>query len=770
MGSPSLPIDPYRGEVLAALDEGPVVITSPTGSGKSTQVPRWLATRGAVLVVQPRRVACRSLAARVAELERSPLGARVGYAVRDDRRAADDTVILFVTTGVALRMLRTGDIDRFQSIVLDELHERSMDLDLLLALLAQRPGLVLMSATLDAERVTAHVGGTLVAAEGRTHPVDLRHPAGQPPAPEAQGLPQRVAAALNQLPDDDGDVLVFLPGKAEIAAVADHLQGRFRTVPLHGGLTLEQQTAAFRTDGPRKVILSTNVAETSVTLPRVTAVIDAGLVRRTRYHRGRSVLTLVPVARDAADQRAGRAGRLRPGIALRLWSERAPLVDHTPPELHRESLVPLVLAAAAVGAHDLELPWLDPPKPHAIEAARADLRALGALDDDGTLTPTGDQLFGLPLDPALGRLLIEARGTPTAPAAIDLVAALSSRRPLFRRRPDDPTDDLRDAGCDATALIRAVREGEPRQHQLDATALREIRATRKRLHRLFDVATDNGPFDRRALAFILLAAWPDAAHVARRHGRRVGWSNGGTELEAGRNVALRDEDVDDRPYALVLDTRAIAKHRLEQRLLATALMPVPKAWLVQAGLGREQLRRPILARGRVLAVVEQVYAGKVLDRREAVPTGPLARAAVAELFLAGRIFDATTARERLEARALWARLHDQPAPPPFEEWVAGRLETLGLERGDELELLSADDLLPDPLDPWDQEKLDRSHPRRLELPDATYRLDYHPRRRVLELVRVSGRRKEPPPLRFVPTLPGWRIEVVVKNVRRTLRK
>ena len=316
----ALPIEAHRAAVLEAIDHGPVVITSPTGSGKSTQVPRWLAGLGSVLVVQPRRVACRSLAQRVAQLEGSPLGERVGYAVRDDRRSGPSTAILFVTTGVALRMLRAGDLARYRSVVLDELHERSMDLDLLLALLAGRDGLVLMSATLDAERVTAHVRGTLVAAEGRTHPVDIRYPAGQPALPSVEGLPSRIAAALRQLPDDDGDVLVFLPGKAEIRAVSARLLGAHEVVELHGGLTLDQQARAFATDGPRKIILSTNVAETSVTLPRVTAVVDAGLVRRTRYHRGRSVLTLVPVARDAAD-------RCRPGSCrsrgVQRWFQRS---------------------------------------------------------------------------------------------------------------------------------------------------------------------------------------------------------------------------------------------------------------------------------------------------------------------------------------------------------------------------------------------------------------------------------------------------------------
>ena len=250
----------------------------------------------------------------------------------------------------------------------------------------------------------------------------------------------------------------------------------------------------------------------------------------------------------------------------------------------------------------------------------------------------------------------------------------------------------------------------------------------------------------------------------------MGWSNGGTELELGRDVALPEDKIDEQPYALVLDTHAVGRHRLEQRLLATALMPVPRAWLLEAGLGRDRLEQPVLRSGVALAVVERVYAGKVLDRQETVPEGTLAREAVAALFLRGSLFDVATARERLDARALWARLNDQEPPPPLADWTMARLEELGLERGDEVALLSRDDLLPDDLEPWERETLDRTYPRRLELPDASYRLVYHPQQRLLELVRERGTRKALPPLRFVPTLPGWKIEVVHKNVRRILRK
>mgnify|MGYP002621079614 CR=1 FL=1 len=455
-----LPVDVLRDELLRVVADAPVVLSSPTGSGKSTQVPRWLRSRGRVLVVEPRRVACRSLAARVAELEGSPLGQAVGYRVRDEDRATAATEVLFVTPGVALRMLADGALDDWRSVVLDEFHERSLDTDLLLALLdewrAARPerGLVVMSATVDVERLTAHLAGVALSAAGRLHPVEVRYRDDGRTLPHDRDLPQRVRAALDTLPPA-GDVLVFLPGVAQIAACEQALASwpGGDCLPLHGSLSLDEQSRVF-TPGPRRrVILATNVAETSLTVPGVSAVIDSGLVRRTRYHNGRGYLTLVPVALDSADQRAGRAGRLGSGVCVRLWSERARLDERTPPEVHRESLTPLLMAAAACGRRLDDLRFVDPPPVHAVGSARADLQALGALGEADDLTPTGAALFGLPLDPALGRLLVEALGTPVERDMIDLVAALAVGRPLWSgERPEDPADDLRAGGCDVEAM------------------------------------------------------------------------------------------------------------------------------------------------------------------------------------------------------------------------------------------------------------------------------------------------------------------------------
>ncbi len=764
----TLPISALQADFEIAIRAGPVVLSAPTGSGKSTQVPRWLLDRGRVLVVEPRRVACRALASRVAELEGCALGSRVGYAVRDERCAGASTEALFVTPGVALRMLRGGDLAGYETLVLDEFHERGLDLDLLLALLvrAGAPRLVVMSATLQGDRIAEHIGGVHLVGEGRLYPVQHRYLPGRCEEPDIRGLEARVCAALDAATREPGDVLVFLPGKGEISSVAAAIRGDWEVIELHGGLTLPQQARVFSPSSSRRVILSTNVAETSLTVPRIGVVIDSGLVRRTRYHQGRGYLTLMPIAADSAAQRAGRAGRLGPGVCYRLWPQPLPLEETTPPEIHRESLVPLLLAARACGADPDALPFLDPPRPYAIEDATRQLHLLGAIDDDGRLTERGDALFGLPLDAHLGRLLIEAQGHGTLAMVLPLAAALSLPRRLLLSRPEDPDDDLRDAGCDATALIRAVKEGEPRRHRLDAVALRDARQIAARFEALFP-GGGMGTDTREALAMTLLSAWPDCAHLARRRKREIAWSNGGTELSLGRESAIRDEKAE---AILVLESRAFGQGRRRQ-LVITAAMPVPIAWLARAGLGRPRLAGASLRDGRIVVEIERVYAGRVISTTEETPRGAMAREATRDLILRGRIFPGArpVLIERHGAGSLAAQLDGAPAWPPLEAWLLARLETLGMTSADDLALLDAQDILPDALPDHTAEALARHYPPQLSIGDARYAIRYDPARREATLEQIAGLRKTPPPDAFLPRLPGWRILLSHKNRIRTLR-
>jgi ATP-dependent helicase HrpB len=776
-----LPITALRASFMEALKRGPVVISSPTGSGKSTEVPRWC--HGRVLVIEPRRVACRSLAARVAELEGSRMGDDVGYVVRDESMMNDATRIVFATPGIALR--RPSLVESAQTVILDELHERGMDVDLLLALLLRRhasrrgeargQGLVVMSATIEGERVARHVEGTYLAAEGRAFPVDVRYVEMGNVLPDAADLASRVVRAVDRAKSDAGDVLVFLPGKAEIEACRRALEtstNGLEIAPLHGGLTLDEQRLAFDGARRRKVILATNVAETSITIPGVGVVIDAGLVKQTRYRDGRASLTLAPIAEDSAAQRAGRAGRTAPGVCYRLWSPSATLAKTTLPEVHRESLVPLVMSAAAWGERPEDLPLLDPPKAYALAAARAELEALGALAPDGTLTEGGRGLYALPIDPPLARLLVEAGRTGCLDAAVDLVAALAAGRPIFQAgpAPDDAHDDLRLAGCDVTALVRAVRVGRPETHRVSGHALEEARRVRKNLrraHGLGDSTLRDGPFDRDALVRAAIAADPRVVHVARARGRDVAFSNGGTELELARESAVRH--VRDVAAVVVFDTRAFGAGT-DARILVTCASAIPLSWIARAGLGEDRLAAVRLESGRVMAKVERVFAKRVIATRDETPTGEVARAAVAELFTRGSLFRGSdalaTTRERLARRSLAAQLarhghkagHASDGPvPSLAEWVAARLCALGVESGDDLALLSPRDLTAEDLPFEVRSALDKEFPRVVSVGDASYEADYDIDAHQVTLRIVKGSRRDPPPLGYLPRFPGLRI-------------
>jgi ATP-dependent helicase HrpB len=770
--SSELPIAALRAEFALARTRGPVVITSPTGSGKSTEVPRWC--EGQALVVEPRRLACRSLAARVAELEGSRLGEAVGYVVRDEHVATPETRIVFATPGMVLR--NRALLKGVGSVVLDEFHERSLELDLLLALLLDErsSGLVILSATLDAERVSAHVGGVHLSAPGRAFPVEFRYLPGRETLPDTADLPARVAQAVRSAADDPGDVLVFLPGKAEIEDCARALRGPLNVVPLHGGLTLQEQQRAFERSERRKIILATNVAETSLTIPGIGVVIDTGLVRQTLYQDGRGSLTLTPIAEDSAAQRAGRAGRTAPGVCYRLWNAAAKLSATTLPEIHRGSLVPLVLTAAAWGKRVESLPLLDAPRPYALEAARVDLRAWGALRGDAELSACGLDLFALPIDARHARLLVEARREACLEDMIDLVAVLSVGRPLFASgvRPELGIDaDLRLAGCDATAAIRALRAQRPAEHGVDGWVVQEARSARARLRRAEGLAeAPNGsssdlPIARESLVRAALAADPRLAHVARVRGRELFFGNGGTELELARESAA--QNVREIEAILALDTRAFGAGR-NSRVLVTCAMVVPIAALARAGLGSERVAAVRVEDRRIVTSLERVYASRVLATREAIPEGELARTALLELLLRGSVFRnaVATTRQRLvqTAIAAWLAGRAQPAAaappvPSLEDWLRARIVALGVQHGEDLALLSDSDFLAPELPYESRSSIENDYPLSVSAGDASYRAEYDLAHNQVTLQQLKGSRRDAPALGYLPRFPGLRILV-----------
>jgi ATP-dependent helicase HrpB len=722
-----------------------------------------------VLVVEPRRIACRSLAGRVAELEQTKLGDGVGYVVRDERVSSAATRILFATPGLVLRDRQL--LARADTVVLDEFHERSLELDLLLALLCreQRSGLVVMSATLDGDRLAAHLGGKHVSAGGRVFPVDIRYLPGAETLPSASDLAPRLAEALQEAANDPGDVLVFLPGKAEIEACSQTLRGGpYKLFPLHGGLSLDEQRRVFEPTAQRKLILATNVAETSLTIPGVGVVIDAGLVRQMRYQAGRGSLSLVPVAEDSAAQRAGRAGRTAAGVCYRLWRADAKLEKSTLPEIHRESLVPLLLASAAWGALPEELPFLDPPKSYALDAARVDLAAWGALASDGTLSSEGRELFTQPVEPLHGRLLLSAKQHGCLEDMLDLVAVLSVNRPLFapgavaERGAEDP-----DANCDATALVQALRASASALQGVSSHALSEAKAARARLRRLHGLPADAPyprSFQRDAVIRAALAADPRVAYVARMRGRDLFFSNGGTEIELARESALRRASK--LEAVVVLDTRAFGSGR-EARVLITCGMAISLALIARAGLGSDRIASVRLEHKRVVCTLERVYAKRVLTEREEPPRGPLLREALVSLLGRGSLFREAIAQTRTRlartalAEGLAARAQARGGPPPrapvLEDWLLARLELLGVDAPDDLALLSAADFLAPELPEETRGQLDRDYPEAINVGDAVYRADYDLAQHQVILQLVKGTRREPPPLAYLPRLGGLRV-------------
>lgn len=807
----ALPIDELKSQFERHDPSIPLVISAPTGSGKSTQIPRWCAARAErhgksrghvpepVLVIEPRRVACRSLAQRVADLQGCALGTAVGYTVRDEDRSGPETLIRFVTTGVALRLWKADHFHGYSAVIIDEFHERNLEIDLLLALCQARPGpqLIVMSATFAADTVAQHLHGEHLRGTGRQFDVDVQyHPAGNT-SPSIKGLvdslPSLIDSACEIAPQPGGDVLVFLPGKGEIIEVERLLTERWRArgvarsrlvLPLHGGLSLEEQARVFHPSDQQRVILSTNVAETSVTVPKVSVVIDSGLVRRTRYDRGRGALVLTEIAQDSAEQRRGRAGRLSPGICLRMWARAAPLKPQTPPEIHREALTSLVLAAGACEVKIEELLFLDPPKSESIRDAQLLLQSLGALDENGFLNACGHVLFELGLDAALGRWLVEGiEGGPIVDL-LDLVSALSIDRPLFYRGLHPrPELDLRRDGCDAVGLIRAVRTPLDQAHSyhINPEALRDARSRRSKLIKALSTLIElpsrpahrDDPIDRRTLALALLRADPRSAYVRRERRQHEAWCGSGPEMKLSRELGLtliREEFSQIRCDALiVLEQHAAVKGGRHADHLITSAMPVPLAWLRHSELGEERIGEVMFQKGEITIEVERVFAKRILETRTMIPTGAWAREAITRCILSKQLWPSLCdeIEHRLNRRALSEQLlslanastsrDPRPSITDREQWILLTLETLGVEEVSDLSLLSREDLLPAPLDPREETELDKAFPTELNMSDARYLFHYQvPQRRVI-MEQVSGSRRSPPRVEWLPKCGGFEI-------------
>ncbi|MFP4282036.1 MAG: DEAD/DEAH box helicase, partial [Opitutales bacterium] len=570
-----LPIDAVRPALAAAWERAHnVVLTAPTGSGRSTRVPSMLTDlagdAGQVIVLQPRRVAARWLARRVAQERGAQLGGEVGYQIRHEHRASAQTRILFVTEGVLLRRLQTDPHLRgVVAVVFDEFHERHLQGDVGLAVArriqrAERPDLrlLVMSATLETGGLEGFLDpATLIAAEGRTFPVEVAYSRASD-FDARTPVWERAARGFRREARDgfEGDCLVFMPGAYEIRKTLEALRGLPEARGcdlhmLHGEQAPEEQDAVFALGERPKIIVATNVAETSLTLPGVRLVVDSGLARIASYdpRRGLNTLLVEPISRASADQRAGRAGRVAPGRCLRLWTE----ADHThrpahlAPEIERLDLAETLLSLYATEAgRAADFTWFEPPSEAHLAEAEGLLRGLGATTPDHALTTRGAQMAQLPLHPRLGALLLEA----AAQGCLDegcLLAALLEGRPLLLNRLDRGTEAARerlldaahDAQSDHLALLLAWQAlaaerfdtDWARRHGLHAVAARQAGQTARQLRALLDrleLPISSAPLDRSRLEAMLLAGFADnVAH-------RLNAQNYAVETARGRRGEL----------------------------------------------------------------------------------------------------------------------------------------------------------------------------------------------------------------------------------------
>jgi ATP-dependent helicase HrpB len=778
-----LPITAALPELAAALASGRrAVLEAPPGAGKSTGVPPallaapWLAGRR-ILMLEPRRLAARAVAARMAsQLGESP-GGTVGYRTRLDTRVGPVTRIEVVTEGILTRQLqRDPGLEGTGIVIFDEFHERSLQADTGLAFVldAQRhlaPDLriLVMSATLDGATLGRLLDGApVISAPGLSYPVETRY-AGRASTEFVDR--QAVAAIRRSLREDEGDILVFLPGAGEIRrverALADGDLGRNVHVrPLYGDLTREAQDLAIQParPGERKVVLATNIAETSLTIEGIRVVIDCGLERRARFdpRSGMSRLETARISQASADQRRGRAGRLAPGLCYRLWTEaeHRALLPFTPPEIASADLAGLALELACWGARDAgSLTWLTPPPPGALAQARELLQAIGALDTAGTPTAHGRELLGIGAHPRLAHLLLGAKAAGVGGTGCALAAVLGERD-LLRGRPGDRDSDVR------TRLELLARNPDVAEREdVDRTALRQVRRSAEAFARQLGVRESALAIEPGEAGWLLALAWPDRIARARDPGSgRYLLSNGRGAFFAEPQSLARSEylvipelDGSEKEARIHLAAPLTAAD-LDEHLAGSIVTSADVRWdsRERAVAARRQRRLGALVLSdepRPDADAAEVTGAMLAGIRElglaALPWTPELRQWQARVLLCRRA--------EPEAREPWPDVSDAALLDSLESWLAPWLA--GVTRATHLPRVDLAGALHGLL-PWArQQRLDELAPTHLTVPSGSrIPIDY------LDgpVPSLSVRLQEVFGLTATPRVGGGRVPVLLK--------
>ena len=792
----ALPIDAVLPELLARLAGAPnAVLRAPTGAGKTTRVPpavldAGLARGKQVVMLEPRRLAARAAARRIAFERGVGVGGEVGWHVRFDRRASRATKILVVTEGILVRRLQDDPyLEDVGCVIFDEIHERSLDTDLSLAMVRKlqrdvRPELaiVAMSATLVPDRLVEFLGGAArVESEGRLHPVELRYLGFEERAPLGRQMAAAIALALESTA---GDVLAFLPGVGEIRRTHEDVRAiaerrGVRIHELYGDLPAEQQDAVLQRGPQRKLVLSTNVAQTSVTIEGITAVVDSGLARTLRFDPsiGLDRLELERISRASADQRAGRAGRTAPGVCLRLWSEaeQRSLAAEDDPELRRVDLARAALELYAWGEHDLaSFPWFDAPAPAALERANDLLRKLGALDARG-ITSMGKRMNQLAVHPRLARLLIEAAELGCVEEAALGAALLSERDPFLRSRERRPA--AHSGESDLLDRVRALEDFETTGAtstdvgELDRGAAHFVLRAREQLVRAVPESASHAkaasnaraPRERgkSALArYSLLAAFPD--RLARR---REAKSRRGV-MVGGRGVVLAESSsVVEAELFLCLDLDAGNRGERAEALVRIA-SAVEREWLDPARVTTSVEVEFDEAKERVVAMKRTRFDDLVLDEGQAAlpESGEVARQLASA---ASRRLERVFPRDDRElsgfvdrVRCLREWMPELGLPDFGEGNLASALEVLceGRRSFEDLRRAPWLDALRAQLDFRQLQALEREAPERLAVPSGSLiRIEYAPGRAPVLAARIQ----ELFGLADTPRIAGGRVGVLM---------
>ncbi|CAK3143411.1 RAD3-like DEAD/DEAH box helicase [Vibrio crassostreae] len=778
-----LPIDAYQNVFHQQIVNSHLVVEAETGSGKSTRLPIWASQHGRVLVVEPKRIACTSLAKYLAQQSGEKLGSKVGYAIKLESEYNEQTDVVFVTPGIALRWLSEDGLAGYDVIVVDEFHERRWDIDLLVAILKQKAShrLVITSATIEGERLAQYLDANRISCEGRTYQVEIEHRANESRIlPDSRHLEQSIAEEVNhQLIASHGDMLVFLPGKKEIVQCEQALAKNpdIQVVKLHASVSDKERDLALsgrnintEGNGLRKVILATNVAETSLTIPDIGVVIDSGLERRTVQRNGRTTLMLKSISRASAKQRAGRAGRVMDGVCVRLYGEHAALELVTPPELQREELTEPMLAAACCGATLDSLSFLDPIPEKSLNSATQILLTMEAINIDGQVVEHGKKLYPLPIDALYADIVTRIKTKALKEAMVDLTAALSVPARLYQLSNNaehlEALAQQEKEGCDLSLLIQIVRGREYPHLEINLQALNEAQGLAKQMREVFELPQLEvaSRFQRIELLKTIVDLHPELVFV-RRLKRKEAFANGVLEVVLGRQNRFPDN----AQAMLVLDTHSLPGRGVKQTLtLATVTAPIPLDLIVDAELGDWEQGETVVNDDGVFTEMALVYAGRTITTKLVAAEGQLSLKPIVDLVVSGAQLPgfAKVRTQEIKHWQLYVKhgLDEQTQYTPeieninFELWFIEQLEMLGVTDVSELEMFDHADIPFDGIPTWLYSEFSEKYPFALSLADLQLDVEYLPARKLIYVHYQSGSRKLSPKRWELPTWSGWRIQ------------